>query len=548
MDPREGHEREARDQIQEGLESDNPDVNLMLFAWCFAIAFDSKPLELYLSGRERFGGLDNEELRAKLLLLSNQVNSEEVTHREFLKFLETYRAQLAKVMPDNLLTFMSIETLVLDHQTERAQTILEQDTNLDDVDRMRLRAMIDAHTGADPRQGLEKAYCETGNIVDLQNLIRCLKDVDDREALLPLLEELVSQHKTVANAKNLVACLAARPFFDHSRIIQFLESHPDLIAQSIELRSVKAWALFHAGHLSAAREENEQCLTSPDTANALALDINIALAAGDWEHLITILEREWPRRHEHDAATLVTLAHHAGHHGGSPDRALALARLAAEKAPDNASVLIATYHLHFKFGHDEGADPNWLGRALELSSDDEGPVWSADFRTVVTDWMPKRREQLIEIEQKWIAGEIPTGMTASLFNVPLSRVLNQIPLSNTEQLDCRSNTTVPIVSGGRKTVQLQEDWALGLDISSIFILHYMGLLQEVLEAFKKIKLSPDIMVCLLQELDRVRFHQPSRVKDGQEVRSLYNRNRLRVCHDLYTPAVPIVAELGGELA
>ena len=214
MDPREGHESEARDEIQEDLESDNPDVNLMLFAWCFAIEFDSAPLDLYLSGRERFGGLNNEELRAKLLLLSNQVDSGEVTHREFLIFLETHRTQLVEVMPDNLLTVMSIETLVQDNQTERAQTILEQDANLDAVDRMRLRAMIDAHSGADPRQRLEKAYRETGNIVDLQNLIRCLKDADDRVALLPLLEELVSQHKTVANAKNLVACLAARPFFD----------------------------------------------------------------------------------------------------------------------------------------------------------------------------------------------------------------------------------------------------------------------------------------------------------------------------------------------
>ena len=242
------------------------------------------------------------------------------------------------------------------------------------------------------------------------------------------------------------------------------------------------------------------------------------------------------------------LAHLAGQQGGSPDRALALARLAADKAPDNADILMATYQLHFQFGRDEDADPTWLRRALELSSADEGPVWSADFRTVVTDWMPKRRNQLLEIEQKWIAGEIPTGIAASLFNAPLARVFHQIPETNSEQVDFRRNTMVPTVSGGRTPVDIQKDWAIGLDLSSVFNLHYLGLLESALHALGHVRLPHDAMVCLLQELQRVRFHQPSRVRDGQEVRSLYNRGRLNLCNNLDTPATPIAEEVGSELA
>ena len=548
MDPREGHGKDAHNEIRQNLESNSPNVNLVLFAWCFRIDFDPQPLNMYLSSRETLGGLSEEELRAKFLLLSDQVDSGEVTHREFLTFVESHRARLAEVMPDNLLAAIRIETLKKDNQIERARILLTEDTSLDDVDRMRLAAMIDVHTGADPRQRLEEAYRESGNIIDLQNLIHCLKDADDREALLPLLEELVSQQKTVANAKNLVSCLADRPFFDYSRIIQFLDSHSDLVAQSAELVSARAWALFQAGQLSAAREVNQQLLRGPDAADALVLDINITLAAGDWEQLVTIVEREWPRRHEHNPEILVSLAYLAGRQGGSPDRALALARLAADKAPDNADILMATYQLHFQFGRDEDADPNWLGRAFELSSADEGPVWSADFRTVVTDWMPKRREQLLEIEQKWVAGEIPTGIAASLFNAPLARVFHQIPESNSEQLDYRRNTMVPIVSGGRTPVEMQEEWAVGLDISSIFVLHYLALLESTLHALGHVKLAHDTMVCLLQELDKVRFHQPSHVKDGQEVRSLYNRGRLHLCKSLDTTATPIAEEVGAELA
>ena len=548
MDPREGRGKEAHDEIRQNLESDSPDVNLMLFAWCFEIGFDPQTLHTYLSARERLGGLNEEELRAKFLLLSDQVNSGEVTHRDFLTFLESHRARLTEVMPENLLTVIRIETLFKDNQTERARVLLAEDNSLDVVERMRLEAMIDTHTGADPRKHLEAAYRETGNIIDLQSLIHCLKDADDREALLPLLEELVSQQKTVANAKYLVACLADRPFFDHRRIIQFLDSHADLVAQSAELTSARAWALFQAGQLSAAKEVNQKRLPGPGAADPLVLDIRIALAAGDWEHLATIVEREWPRRHEHDAQTLVSLAHLAGQQGGSPERALALARLAANKAPDNPGILTAAYHLHFQFGRDEDADPSWLGRALELSSADEGPVWSADLRTFVTDWMPKRQEQLLEIEQKWTAGEIPTGIAASLLHVPLARVFHHIPESNAEQLDCRRNTIVPIVSGARTPVALQKDWAVGLDVSSVFILHYLGLLELTLDVLGQVRLAPDLMVCLLHELQKVHFHQPSRVKDGQQVRSLHNRQRLRVCHKLDTPAASIAKEVGSELA
>lgn len=253
MDPREGRGKDAHDEVRHNLESDRPDVNLAPFAWCFRIDFDPQPLKMYLSTREALGGLSKEELRAKFLLLSDQVDSGDVTHREFLTFVESNRARLAEVLPDNLLAAIRIETLKEDGQIERARSILAEDASLDDVDRMRLAAMIDAHVGADPRQRLEEAYAETGSIIDLQNLINCLKDADDRDALLPLLEELVLQKKTVANAKNLVSCLADRPFFDYSRIIEFLDAHSDLVAQSAELLSARAWALFQAGQLSAAR-------------------------------------------------------------------------------------------------------------------------------------------------------------------------------------------------------------------------------------------------------------------------------------------------------
>ena len=61
--------------------------------------------------------------------------------------------------------------------------------------------------------------------------------------------------------------------------------------------------------------------------------------------------------------------------GRPPTDALQLAKLAAEKAPDDPRILAAAHWLHFQLGRDDEADPDWLVRASELSSAAEGPLW-----------------------------------------------------------------------------------------------------------------------------------------------------------------------------
>ena len=549
MDPKGDNAQSARDNVRQNLESDNPDVNLMLLAWAFGISIDPKPLRRYLDEREKLGGLNDEEVRAQCLLFLLRINSGEVSRREFLAYLDAREGRLSAVIPVNVLIAMKLDALVADNQTERARAFLAEVANdLEGEDVRRLSALINAREGLDSRKELERVFHESGKLIDLQQLIECLKEADDREALLPLLEELVKRQRTVRNAWHLVACLCGPPFFDHHRAVEFLDSNSDLVEQSFELRSVRAWALFNVGRLIDARELNEPRLEGPEAPDALNLDINIAIASGDWERTASIAEREWQRRDRHDAETLITLAQIAGRQSLSVERALSFARLAADKAPDNPQVLAASYWLHFRLGRDEEADRNWLMRAFELSSDEEGPLWSADLRTVVTKWMPERQERLSEVESRWLAGEIPNGVAASLFNVPVTYLLIQMPETNSDQADRRGAAVVPIVFGGRSAVELRRDWSVGLDLSSILVLYYVGLLEPVFDEFRQIKIAPDVMLCLLQEQDRVGFHQPSRVRAGQQVRTLCNQQRLRVASDLEAPTRDISEEVGKELA
>ena len=549
MDPRGNNVQNVHDDIRQDIENDNPDVNLVPFAFIFGISFNPSPLRRYLSGREKLGGLNEEELRAECLLSLIDLNSGEMNCREFLTYLEEHQKRLNQVVPKNLLMTMRICALVMDNQTERARALLtEEGSGLDKAEANRLSATIDTHDGVDPRKKLEQVYLETGSITDLDNLIRYLQKADDTESLLPFLEKMVELQRTVANVWNLVVCLGKRPFFHHDRIVELLEANSDLVEQSPDLQSAKAWALFVTGRLSTARELNESLRnTGQQVANVLALDINIAVASGDWEFLPAIVEREWPSRDAHDAKTLLTLAQVAGHQGHSPDRALDLAKLATAKEPDDPHVLSVAFDLHFRLGRDEEIDPDWFMRAARYSSTDDGPVWSVDLQTVVTEWMPKRREKLAEIRQHWQAGKIPTGIAASMLNVPLIRLLIQTPESNAGLIDRRMSAIIPMVFGGRPPVELQEDWVVGLDITSIMVLHYSNLLDIIFNVFPRIKFVPDVMQCLFEEHGRVRFHQPSQLRVSQQVLTLCNQDRLRVIDDLEALPGAVAEEVGREL-
>ena len=544
MDPNPTNANAVRDEIAQDMEKGARAVELIPFVYAFNISFKVEPLRHYLERRKQFGGLNDRERLAECLVAERSMKP-----RDLVTYLEQHKTHLSEVMLLALVTTMHVDALVRDNQTERARAlVLAHAIELGEAHAQRLTVMIDAHEGHDPREQLELSYRQTGSLVDLKNLVGHLKTVNDHAALQPLLRELFKRERTVENAQDLVKCFSAPPFFDYNAIVDFLEENLDVLERSDELKEIRAWALFQAGLLQESKKINDQFLSQRANQNDLQLDINIAIASGDWEHIAAIIEREWPRQESLTPETLMTLAQLAGQQGLTSDRALQLAKLAAQKAPNEPRILMAAYWLHFRLGRDDEADPDWLKRAYELSSAEQGPLWSMNLQDIVTEWIPKRRDHLEEVERKWLGGEIPMSLAAGVMNVSLARLLLHIPDQNTVELDGRRRGILPIVTGGRNPVELQQDWTIGLDVTSIMILAYLGLLEKAIGAFHHIKLSPDLMEFLLHERDEVRFHQPSRIAAARRVRDLQNQGRLRAVDHLVAPPKALTDEVGLELA
>ncbi len=544
MDPNPTNADVAHDEIRQGMEEGAQAVKLVPFAYTFRISFNVEPLRQYLEQRKRLGGLEDYEILAESLLAEQSMSPHDLA-----VYLEQNKTRLSKVRPLDVVTIIHIDALVKAGQIEKARALIEAHaTDLGEAHSNRLNVMIDIHEGEETRERLELLYHHTKELIDLKNLVAYLKTENDHAALQPLLRDLFDRERTVENAQDLAKCLAAPPSSDYEAVIKFAEENPDILKRSDELKGIQAWALFRVGRLQEAKEINDKLLSQMGSLDDLHLDISLAITSGDWEHIATIIERERSRQESLTPEILMTLAQLAGQQGLTPDRTLQFAKLAAQKAPNDPRILMAAHWLHFRLGRDDEANPDWLKRAYDLSSADQGPIWSMNLQDVVTEWMPKRRDYLEEVERRWLSGEIPMSLAASEMNVPLARLLLHIPDQNTAELDGRRRGVLPIVTGGRNPVELRQDWTIGLDVTSIMILSRLGLLEMAIEAFHHVKLSPDIMEFLLHERDEVRFHQPSRIAAARQVRDLQNQGRLRVADDAAELPKTLTDEVGLELA
>ncbi|MYB38182.1 MAG: hypothetical protein F4Y26_12565, partial [Gammaproteobacteria bacterium] len=333
MDPDAQNVERAEMEVCKALEAGGRNGHTVTLAWAFGIPFDDEALRRDLDRRRRIGGHTDEDVLVECLL--NQIS---MSPPAFAEFVDGRLERLDRVIPQSVVTAMLFGALVEDGQVERARRVLESRQEHIDRDTVaRMEAALQAKEGVDPRKGLEERYEASGNLIDLRNLIGHLQELGDYRALRPHVLELFAKVPTLRNGIDVVQALSL-PEPDHRLVVEFLGGHPALVQQSDSMKSALARGQFHLGQVDAARTINDGLRQSRRHRNDLSLDVNIAMATGDWEQLASIVGREWPRREEHDAHTVMALARIASQVGQS-DRAETLARTAAQMAPQDPRVL-----------------------------------------------------------------------------------------------------------------------------------------------------------------------------------------------------------------
>lgn len=535
VDP--AHRREELDALRNDMNDGKIAVKLMPLAHAFGVNFDVSALTKHLGLAEILGGLTPIELNAKVLLLQH-LNQ----FQELASFIVDNWDRLLDVESLSILGGTLIQAYVQAGECGRAEGVLkakQAELYPDDIPRFQL--MIQHCRGEDPTKQAKDNYDATGKIEDLSNLIISFEKAQRWAELTPYALEMFERERNVTNILRYVKCLR-RTIAQDEDIVRFLDRCNDLVKKEPELMSAQAWALFHLGELEKSNKINSQLLNFRNNINDLSLDIHLTVRLGDWEKLPVILEREWNRRDELPVALLLDLARLTVF--SARERALQLVSECTERKPDNPRSLLQAYSVAIAMAQDDIAMP-LLNRARQFSKGEDNFIKSLSIREMV-EFMQDSAAGWRKKNELFRNGSIPIHWAAHIFNVPLSRLLIAIPRENKRQADARKRQPIPIRAGNRRSIKMSSVKRLTLDVTSIFVLNELGFLERLFDALDEALLSPRFMEMLFFEEEKVKFHQPSRIKAAKPMLELQKKGLL-ILEETSIPS-DLATEVGEEEA
>ena len=403
-------------------------------------------------------------------------------------------------------------------------------------DAQRLELVLEAAAGKDASAGAVAIFRTTDSLGDLSNVVTAMQKAGKWKEVLPFAREQFHRMPNVMNARILAEALNRAHAVPREKV-DFLQQAGEVLELPADLRASLAWAQFEAGEYLQARSLDQQLLRERDDPNDFGLEVNLAIALGDWERFPALLLRAEELRERLPPSTLLVVARLAGLE--SPARAVELAAHAVRKAPEDAEVLVGAYQVTVANAREEeGA--GWMQKAVALSKPD-GPVRQYAFRELIAV-LERDRVDMADKNARFRRAEVPIHFAPWLFNVTLAELLIGRARRNRADPDARRRVPLPLWMGARPPCSLAESMRVMFDLTALYMLHETGLLEAALDHFQQVFVPADLFGQLLKERHKALFHQPSRIQEAKAMVTAVEAGRLR-----RAPTVAAHAALDGEL-
>lgn len=535
-------QREAvLEELKVKMEEGESAARLLDIALSAKIEFDRKSIDRYLRRRKLEGTAEAQDDAIQLGLLLRFGTPDEV-----LSYIEEQHENLDKIVGPTVLVSIKINALVEGGRLSDAEAALESSgsaMNSEDAERHRL--MIADRKGEELKS-LEALYERTGEYADLQNLVRYLSRTRQWDALHPHATKLLADSRSAENLLNLVEA-QHHGVSDDTDVLQTLQKFNDLIVSGTPIGDAlliyKVWALSNIGELIQAADVISGLVGRRHDPQVISLEISLALRTGRWEQFTTIVEREKSHLDELPSSVLLQMA--AVISDWDADRAISVAGMAAVKSPDDGNVQANAYSLASQVGREVEAS-EWLERMFFLSEGGRGPGQKVSLREIA-EMMPSRLENTRNWSQQFSTGDLGLHPAAKLLNLPLAHILVGEPLRNETEAQFRIRSVVPVRHGSRKSFTPRRLGSVAFDTSTLLILEFLGVVDDVLALVDNAYLSPHLLEVLFIEHKQVRYHQPSVVEEAKRVRNLIADGVIRVLPNT-SPPEELVSEAGLELS
>lgn len=298
------HRRQgALQQLRSDMNEPNRALSLLPFAFAYDTdTFDPTPIAQHLDKRDALGGLDNEELRAALVL---RLHAGEP--RSMLQLIGKYRAQFVTGFGKTGIASIEIHALALAGDVASAKALYEANKDALGDDALRLEAEIAKAEGADPVEEYVRVYQTTKTPESLRALVGALIEKQDDRMIGPYTEELFQLTKDPRDVT-----LAAKAYAnsgDANNFMRVADAHPVVKDRDPILAGHYAWRLFHRGQLKEAKTAADDLARRFPDLRDLNLEIAIALETGEWETLANPLAAFLENADKHSGPALIRAAH-----------------------------------------------------------------------------------------------------------------------------------------------------------------------------------------------------------------------------------------------
>jgi hypothetical protein len=525
------------------LRREMADPSLALRRIQYALAYDQEyspnELEIYLDRRDSFGGLSDDELRAKLVILLHRNDAAGIA-----SLISAKRQQFENLLGDDAVG-LEIQALAKNGDAASAKIVLEDNLSLFDQNEIAsFRAEIAKAEGADPVAEHLQLYEATKTAGALRGLVSALYAKKDHIGVAKYAELLFTETEDPRDVA--LAARSALRAGDGDTFVRLVEDNQGLQGRDADMLRSYGWQLFRLGRFRETKVVVDDIESRFPAERDLSLEFALAIDSGEWEELAAPLSEALDPDRQLDGIALIRAAHLAQASGQGP--MMDLLNAAVARGGDDPHVLLGAYQLLVERGLEEERPEaqQWFQKALALSGPD-GPVQAFELKDILSkqvEW----NEHSTKVNENLIRGELPLVVASAGLRTTVVDIILRNLVRNPTLDDGRRRVGVPLFAGRNAPLPIGNVNTVALDITALLVLGWLEILPTVLETFPKVIVPAGALIELFDARKRIRQTQRTRLSKAIEVRDAISTGRIKV---LRTPSVardPLSAEIGVELA
>jgi hypothetical protein len=533
----------ARERVAKEIADPDRTLRRVRLALGYGVPFNQDALNRHLTAHKELGGWTPEERFAAFLLAYHS--------RDLAKlagFFEKNHDELfsQRDLPPSALAGMEIEALARSDRIEQARAHLALHTgpHLNAEQARDINELLIGIESGDEIEGLRRRYSVSGELTDLRLLIVTLRAKRDHIQLATYAPSLARATRTVGDFE-----LAMQTLYQsrqYKELISLSDEFPDIYALNDEFASLKGWSLLHLGRVREARTIGRELWKRRGGALDRELAINTAVETGDWGYLQLIVTHEAERTDDLPVPELMRLARLALEvNSAYVDR---FRDAALKKEPDDAQTNLSAYILAVERGDEyQGSQAQaWFQKAVNRSGEN-GPVQKVSTKELVAQAQGWNRH--VEHIDKLLRGsQLPLFVAAKALRRQLVDLTLGQALRNVRHQDARAHFPVFAFSGKRSPLDTAGFRSPALDLTTIIVLDYLGLLDTVLKHFERPVIAPGTLATLFIERQFLRIQQPSQRAKAQRIQALIASGQLRILPQPQNIRNELGRDVGRDLA